>query len=211
MKLSAIIRQARNSEVKQLSSKDKTDEVLIDYINLAVDALYRKFDLVMEEAIITLVPGKTIYSLDGTDADVSLGSSNELMGIVNATDERGPIAINDDVDEFSIYTIGFDSVQIPLTSEGSFISLIYKPYPELIEYVDSGDGSAVDVDVRVPRGLMQALLYYMGFKAHGSVNGIDGERNSYMSAFTRECQAAVEEGIVPRDAMSRDVKEKGFM
>lgn len=210
MKLSSILRQARNSEIKQLSAKDKTDEVLIDYVNLAVDAIYRKFDLAIEEAIITLVPGKTAYKLDGSDSDVTLSSSSEFMGIISASDEKGPIGVNDDVDEYGIFTIGFDTVQVPLTSEGGFISVIYKSYADEVVYVDD-NGSAQEVDIRLPRGLMQAVLYYMGFKAHGSVSGIDGERNVYMSAFTRECQMALEEGIVPRDTISRDVGEKGFM
>ena len=211
MKLSTIIRQARNSEIKPISSKDKTDAVLIDYINLAIDALYRKFDLAMEEAIITLVPGKTLYKLDGTDTDVSLSSASEFMGILEAFDEQGKIGVNDDLDDFGVYTSGFDSVQIPMVETGSYVSLIYKAYPAEVVYVDSGSGVAEEVDIRVPRGLMQAVLYYMGFKAHGSVNGIDGERNGYMAAFNRECQSALEEGIVPRDSLNRDVAEKGFM
>ena len=61
MKLSTIISQARSGELKSLSSKDKTDEVIVNYINLALIALYSRFTLRTEEAIVALADGKTLY------------------------------------------------------------------------------------------------------------------------------------------------------
>ena len=40
MRLKMIIANARNRELKNLSPKDKTDEVIVSYINIAMMELY---------------------------------------------------------------------------------------------------------------------------------------------------------------------------
>ena len=92
MRLRSIINNARNRELRQLSSKDKTDEVLVGYINLAMLALYSRFQLRTEEIVLNLKSGKTVYKLDGTDPDVykegMLFEDNDVMAIIKAFDEE---------------------------------------------------------------------------------------------------------------------------
>lgn len=54
MRLSKIITSARNRELRQLSAKDKTDEIIVGYINLAILALYSRFQLRTEEVVLKL-------------------------------------------------------------------------------------------------------------------------------------------------------------
>ena len=70
MRLKMIIANARNRELKNLSPKDKTDEVIVSYINIAMMELYSIFQLRSDELVLNLNTGKTVYKLDGTDPDV---------------------------------------------------------------------------------------------------------------------------------------------
>lgn len=102
MKLSFLLEQARNGELAVFSDKDKTDDKIVGYINLALIALYSRFQLATEEAIVRLRPDipKTIYTMDSTDADVRVGGQamqdDQFMSIVSAYNEDGSeIVVND--------------------------------------------------------------------------------------------------------------------
>ena len=220
MKLSTIIRQARNGELKGLSDIDKTDSVIVDYINMALVVLYSRFMLSTEEAIVHLRAGKTVYKFDGTDNDVLIKDSagndvpvpyGDVLAITEAFDEKGKIPINDDNCEFGIFTISYDAIQVPVTASDSFISIIYKKAPVEIEFEeDVTDPEAVSV--RLPRGLQEALLHYIGYRAHGSLNGdINAENNTHLMRFEKACKLALDQGVVPMDNPTRNVSSKGFL
>ena len=137
MQISMVLSQARGSEVKGLSDKDKTDTLLIGYINLALVALYTKFMIKTEEAIIELHDNKTLYTLDSSDSDVTVGdlpmADNDLISIIGAFDELGTsLPINDTTCTISIFTPSYNTVQIPYGAEDTYISLIYQQNPILL-------------------------------------------------------------------------------
>lgn len=210
MKISTIIKQARRGELSGISDKAKTDEAIVDYINRALTAIYNRFQLRTEEAVITLVDGKTIYRLDGSDADVSMTAVNEFISITKAFDEAGEIPINDDSDDRSIYTVGYNAVQVPLTATGSYISVIYRASAGEIEY------SALEEDgfdnVPLPNSLMDALLNYVAYVAHKSYDNADQAQSiTYFKLFNESCKEAENLGLLPADTYSRDISVKGFV
>ena len=210
MKISTIIKQARRGELSGISDKAKTDEAIVDYINRALTAIYNRFQLRNEEAIITLVDGKTIYRLDGSDADVSMTAVNEFISITKAFDEAGEIPINDDSDDRSIYTVGYNAVQVPLTATGSYISVVYRAGATEIEY------SALEEEgfdnVPLPNSLMEALLNYVAYVAHKSYDDpTQANSISYLKLFNESCREAENFGLVPADTYSRDISVKGFV
>lgn len=207
MKLNKLLRQARNTRLRRLSESNKTDEILIDYINLAVLDLYKRFQLKTNEAIITLQSGVTEYSLDGTDPNVSLPDTSEVLQITSAFDTSGEIPINADENRLGIYTISYNKVQIPITETGEHISIIYRPYPEDIEYVDDGTGKAVDVDVDLPQGLTNCVLDYIAYLAYDST---DSNGEEYYAMYERSCTRADSYGVIPSDMMSRDTIKEGY-
>lgn len=226
MQLSFILDQARHGELASVSKKDKSDQVIVGYINLALIALYNKFQLSSQEAIITLRPdlNKVLYSMDGTDTDVEVLNGGLLrpgsfMAIIVAYAEDGTIInVNSDKDPKSIYTASYDLLQIPLLqdSEGndiSYVSIIYRENPELVAYVDDGNGNATDVDVKVPMQLLEAMLHYIGYRAHGAVNGnVRAENNTHYTRFLRACEEATMLGLLPQyDSTGPTVTEKGFL
>lgn len=219
MKLSLILQQARSGELSSLSAKDKTDEKIVTYINLALIALYGRFQLSSEEAIITLRPDitKVIYTLDSSDHDVKVGTrymtDEEFMSIVAAFDESGnQLVVNDNKDVTSILTVGYNQVQIPLLDYSGYVSIIYRKNPDLVVYVDNS-GSATEADVNLPLQLLEALLHYVGYRAHGAVDGnINTENNTHYMRFEKACQRAEELGVMTADdTMSLSVQAKGYV
>ena len=215
MKLSTIISQARSGELKSLSSKDKTDEVIVNYINLALIALYSRFTLRTEEAIVALADGKTLYKLDGTDTAVTVEGApiedDNVLKILSAFDERGEIHINDESSSLSIYTPSYNTLQVPYPETGAYIAVIYKAGPNLITYIDDGSGNATESIVQLPMHLLEPLLHYVGYRAHGSGTGdIDNESNSHLSRYVASCNNVEALGLIPTDSVDMDNSRKGF-
>lgn len=210
MKMSTIIKQARRGELSGLSDKVKTDEAIVDYVNRALVAIYNRFQLRTEEAVITLRDGKTIYRLDGTDADVSMTAANEFIGITEAFDEVSKIPVNDDSDDRSVYTVGYNAVQVPLTATGAYISIVYRASAVEVEY-DALDQEGFD-NVPLPNSLMDALLNYVAYVAHKSYDDpTQANSINYLNLFNTSCKEAENFGLIPTDSYNRDVSVKGFL
>jgi len=220
MKLSFLLEQARSGELDAISKKDKTDRKVITYVNLAMIALYNRFQLATEEAIVTLRPDivKTVYTMDASDGDVTVSGAampdNDFMAIVAAFNEDGTeIKVNDEEDPLSIFTVAYNKVQIPLLGTNAYVSVIYRKNPTLITYVDDGDGNAEDVDIALPVQLLEAALHYIGYRAHGAINGeIAAENNTHFTRYIAACNLAETLGIITADDTSRiAVNKKGFV
>ena len=220
MKLSFILGQARSGELKPLSPKDKTDEVVVGYINLALIALYTRFQLRTEEAIVSLhaMPAKTIYTLGPSDSDVKVDGrpmpADDCMTILEVYGENGElIPVNDDRDPLSIYTISYNKIQVPLLDDNTYLSVIYKKNPTLVTYTDDGNGNAAETDVDLPVALLEPMLHYIGYRAHGSVNGdIRAETNSHYMRYEASCNKVLEMGGLTADDMTMaTVQQKGYV
>lgn len=216
MRLKKIITSARNRELKQLSAKDKTDEIIVGYINLAMLALYSRFQLRTEEVVLNLKSGKTVYRLDGTDPDVYKNGAmlvdNDVMSIIKAFDEEKELSINKDNDPLSIFTISYDTVQVPFATTGEHIGLIYRASPKEIEYEDNGEGNAEDLDVKLPPQMLEAVLHHIGYSAHSSIDGgAQQEANTHLTMFERACDRLEILGLIPQDTIDMDIDRKGFL
>jgi len=204
-----IISQARNGELKSLSAKDKTDEVIVDYVNIGLIALYNRFMLKSVEVIVALQDLKMTYKLDGTDNDVTVNGlpveEGTLIKLLGAFNEAGAVSINNEYDEYSVFTPSYDSIQVPFAISGDYLSLVYKVFPDLVSYNDDGNGNAEDTDVRLPLTLLEPLLHYIGYRAHGSLDGnINAESNTHLMRFEASCKRVEELGVVPTDSVEMD-------
>lgn len=216
MRLKRIIANARNRELKNLSPKDKTDEVIVNYINIALVELYSIFQLRTDELVLNLKTGKTVYKLDGTDPDVYkegvLYRSNDFMTVVNAYDENGEISINNNNDSLSVFTVAYNKIQIPYATTGEHIALVYRTAPTEVVYVDDGSGNAEDAEVELPVHMLEALLSHIGYSAYSSIDADhEIETDKHMKRFDRACQRLESYGLVPQDTLDLNVDRKGFM
>ena len=220
MKLSFILEQARNSELFSLSNKKFTDRVIVSHLNLAMIELYNRFDLATEEAIVTLRPDipKTVYTLSSSDPDVTVGDEplvdHTFKSIMSIYDDKGrQLSLNDEEDPRSIYTITYNQIQVPLVDDISYLSVIYKCNPEPVEFVDDGNGNAVDTEVRLPTQLIEAVLHYIGYRAYLALNG-DNQNNSnvYYKYFLNACSQAETLGLVTSSTVPAiNVVKRGYL
>ena len=216
MRLKTIIANARNRELKNLSPKDKTDEVIISYINIALTELYSIFQLRTDELVLSLKTGKTVYKLNGTDPDVYRGgvlyTGNDFMAVVKAFDENGEISVNNSNDKMSVFTIAYNKIQVPYATTGEHIALVYRTAPTEVVYEDDGSGNAEDAEVELPIHMMEALLSHIGYSAYSSIDTAQElETDKHMHRFDRACQRLEAYGLVPQDTLDLNVDRKGFM
>ena len=211
---------ARQGELIQLSSILKEDAVLASSANLGIIELYKKFQLKTDEALVTLRFPKTIYSLDGTDPDVKMGES--YMYLIGASGskignsgilEDFMLPINSEESPYTVNTISHNKVQIPRVTTGAVVSLIYVATPEKIS------PSSLDTEIPVPDQFVEALLHYMGYRAHGAMDGaMDGNMqatsNKYYAKFEKACEKlqTLGVGIAPDDLdMLNRINSRGFI
>lgn len=214
MKLSLVLTQARSGELAGLSTVDKSDEKVVGYINLALIALYNRFQLATEEAIITLRPDipKNVYTLNSTDADVRVAgqpmADDEFMSIIAAYEENGAeIPVNDDANPYGVFTVSYNQVQVPMLVDNGHISIVYRKNPKLLTSTDE------DTDVPLPMQFLEPLLHYVGYRAHGAVDGnINTENNTHYTRYIASCNMLESAGVLTADdTVSAPVYTKGFV
>jgi len=204
-----VIDLAKNAELKQLAVKDD-DLAVLGYLNLGLLELYKRFPLEEAEAMITLRDGKTAYKLDGTDADVAIDANKELLMIAGAyeLDDKGlpiPVVINDEDNMLSINTPSYNVVEIPAVAAGVLISVIYRVTPKFL--------TALTDVVPIPPQLLEALLNYIGYRGHGSINGeLKTENQSHYVRFENSCKRVVLDGLITTDDLiSKKFHNRGFV
>lgn len=209
MLISDIINMAKLSELAGTASKDN-DAAVVSYINLGMLELYTRFQLKTEEHVIDLVDNQTFYEMPS-----NFMIATEAFGETEANkhDAVKRIPINDgDQPNDSIFFVDWNTVQIPGSQTGAAISIMYIAKPEPITVEQATDGVT---ELELPDALLDALLSYLGYRAHLGIRGeAQAENNAHWSRFQRNCDIAIERGIVIfPDEMSMEsrVKDRGFV
>ena len=201
---------AKAGELKNLVLD--TDTILAA-LNLGIIELYKRFPLRVEEAIVTL-GNKEYYKMDGTDPDVDMPTDAPYMWIVRAYGEVpmdcdvsvNELPINDEDNLLSINTVNWCTIQVPASIDNETISLIYVAAPVLLT---AGD---LNKTLPIPPQLYEALLHYVGYRAHGALDGnIQAENSTHYQRFETSCQRAKESGMYTTDSMELDRDMKGFV
>ena len=201
---------AKAGELKNLVLD--TDTILAA-LNLGIIELYKRFPLRVEEAIVTL-GNKEYYKMDGTDPDVDMPTDAPYMWIVRAYGEVpmgcdvsvNELPINDEDNLLSINTVNWCTIQVPASIDNETISLIYVAAPVLLT---AGD---LNKTLPIPPQLYEALLHYVGYRAHGALDGnIQAENSTHYQRFEASCQRAKESGMYTTDSMEMDRNMKGFV
>ena len=183
MVLSDVIEQLKYGELKSIAVKDDTSAI-VSYINLALISLYSRFSLKMSEQLIPMVNNQVEYTL-----------ASDLMSIYGIYDENGDeFALDDESSLFSINQVDFETIQVPNPVEGVTISVIYKPSPTWITYTGTAD---LTKKIPIPPQLLEPLLHYVGYRAHGSMNGdIKAENNTHLMRYEASVKRIKNLGLV---------------
>lgn len=206
MTVQQIMDMASAGELRQLTNLQ--DESIISYINLGMLELYKRFRLELEETIIQLGVPTTIdddyIMISDTQYQMPVG----FMMITDAYEEDGShIPINEIDNLLSINTISWNKIQVPTPTDNANISIIYLKEPTIIGIADVGE------QLQLPPQLIEALLHYIGYRAHGSIDAsVEAENNTHYQRFDRSCSRAKIDGLITPEGLSTfsRLSKKGF-
>jgi len=204
MKVQEVVDIARYSELANVAVKDNTAAIL-SFLNLGMIELYTRFPIKTEEHIIDLRENTTMYEMPANFM-YALSAYGEVPE--DAADLVRPVAINEEDDPYSIFFPDWNTVQVPAVANGSYISIIYVAKPVTYTAED------MDVEIELPNTLVDALVSYIGYRAHMGIRGdAQSDNNAHWLRFDRSCKKARELGVAfPVDSlkMSERINDRGF-
>jgi hypothetical protein len=192
MTVGDIVTQLKYGELRSIAIKDD-NEAIVSYINLSLIVLYGRFNLLTSEYIIDLQDNITEYVMPA-----------DYVNIEVATLEDGTnLPINDEVTFNGVNQVSYNTIQYPNPVTGTTLSVIYSASPASITY-DSTDASTIAASlaqvVPLPSSLVEPLLHYVGYRAHGSMDGnIKAENNTHYMRYEASCKRIDNLGLVRRD------------
>ena len=206
MTVQEIIDYARNGELRQLSiaeiSSDplvqaQRDAAIITYINLGLIELYKRFSLSVKAEIVRTTPAVNMYYLRNLD----------IFRIINIYDASGkpliePQTLEDEEYDVKPITPTVYLFREPIDEEVAFV---YIASPERVTKVTD---EVVLLDI-----MLESLLHYIGYRAHGAMNGnVDGENNTHYLRFEKSCDELKLLGFGQVVSMPlRALNSKGFV
>ena len=204
MTVRQIVDQAKAGELNGLAVVSKED-MIVGYLNLGVLELYKRFQLKVEEVVIPLVEGVDIYTLPSDfmwlvsvygEVDVR---STESVNILPVNEEDNPLSVN---------TVGWNKIQVPVSIDGAYISVIYVASPDMYSTAD------MSANVELPAQMIEALLAYIGYRANSAIDtGIQTEDSVWYQRFEHSCDKLKEYGMFNGDDMymSKRLSARGFV
>ena len=205
-----VIDLAKAGELKTLAIKDNVTAV-VGFINLGLIELYKRFPIETKEYIIEAIANEDKYVMPSdymwlyaaykykiTQTDPLKASALDI--------EYLPINCSDC--EQSVNTIGYNKVQIGNIEVGSIYSLEYVASPTLVTE------NTLNEDLPLPDQMIEALLNYIGYRGHGSVDGkINSESNTHYQRFELSVNRIKKEGMFSAESvdMPTRISDKGFV
>jgi hypothetical protein len=195
MTLNDIVTQLKYGELRSVASKDDMDAI-VSYVNLALIALYSRFSLKVSEQLIPMQDNITEYLLN-----------EDAMTIRAIYDENGDeFPLDDETSLFSIMQVDFETIQVPNPLTGATLSVIYLPAPTTLTYIDE---TSLTSRVPLPSQLLEPLLHYVGYRAHGSMNGdIKAENNTHYMRYEASCKRIEDLGVVRKAVVPAHVSQQ---
>lgn len=213
MTVADVIEYAKYGELAQLSVGEQllddnpakvveAEKKVLSYINLGLIELYKRFSLRTEETTVTMTADNTLYTIN----------EPSLNSIYSIFDEAGKQQVlNDELDANSIMTPSYNTIQIQNPAPGGVLYIVYNASPTAIAWADN----LTTIPVPIPPAMLEALLHYIGYRAHSAMHGeINSENNTHYMRFDKSCKDLKELGVVPtEDGMPSAAKleDKGFV
>jgi hypothetical protein len=195
MTLNDVVTQLKYGELRSVASRNDMDAI-VSYVNLALIALYSRFSLKVSEQLIPMQDNITEYLLN-----------EDAMTIRAIYDENGDeFALDDETSLFSVMQVDFETIQVPNPSTGATLSVIYLPAPTTLTYIDE---TSLTSRVPLPFQLLEPLLHYVGYRAHGSMNGdIKAENNTHYMRYEASCKRIEDLGVVRKAVVPAHVSQQ---
>ena len=181
MNVQDVIDLAVGSELRALSLKKDTDAI-VGFINLGLVELYKRFRLETKSIVLTLGDDTSPNYVSDTeyvmpeDYMAALAVYGEVA--VGSTKSIKELSINNIEEVDSVFTIGYNKIQIPLFLDGERVEIMYSASPVFLAAAE------LTATVPIPPQLLESLLHYIGFRGHGSIEAnINTENNTHLMRF----------------------------
>lgn len=197
-----VIENVRLAELKPLSQVDKVDSVLLNYLNLGMYSLYRKFNLSTKAEVVRLTKATTFYRLQNKD----------ILKVLDLFDSEGNTLVERSIlgdKSFRYTSLGGLSYLINNPKEDEEIIFTYQASPDRIVELDE--------ELDLPDCFLEALQSFIAYKAFGSVgtvstNGASTESKFYLDRYNELCAEMVLTGYGSESSIiSPDVVMKGYV
>lgn len=202
MTVRQIIDLAKSSELNGTVLANK-DDVILGFMNLGVLELHKRFQLKLEEYIIELVDGQDVYTMP-SDYMWIVAAYGEVD--IRSTETVNVLPVNEEDNPLSINTIGWNKLQVPVSIEGAYVSIIYVASPTVYALTDE--------TVDLPPQMIEALLAYIGYRANAAIDsGVQTEDSVWYQRFEHMCDKLREYGMVNSDDMfmNKRITTRGFV
>ena len=195
MNVQQVIDFARATELKNLSAQNYDDTTIIAYINLGMMELHRRFNVRVGVEVIQTVSTIPVYNM--RNADII-----QILSVHNALDELlAPQAYIGDED-YDIKYINYNTILLNKAKDEELV-IVYKASSLFIAELTD--------EVGVPPVLIEALLSYIGYKAHGAKDP-GAENSPYFNKFNAVCAGIIRDGFGTDDAIpGQSTQMKGFV
>lgn len=192
MTVGQVIELAKVSELNGLKIAEN-DAALVGFLNLGMLELYKRFTLKTEEYLITLDSGVSIYTMP-SDYMWIIAAYGELD--VRSGDFVNLIPVNKEDDPSSINTCAWNKIQIPVNTQGAYISIIYVAKPVTYTIDD------LDEEIDLPPQMIEPLMAYIGYKGNATIDsGVQTEDNAWYVRFDSGCNRIKQESMLNSDDM----------
>jgi hypothetical protein len=215
MKLSEVFAQLAYGELAQMGFINETlDGInptkygqMVGHVNLALTALFRRFNLKEGHTIIQLETNRLTYKLN-TDEDTIFIEDDETPEFINDihkiervyTDSGYEMSLNDESDDYSCFTPSMTSIRIPydVVARSSDLppelitnklKVVYRANHPKIDFIATGFNPA-RIELELPPSHLEPLLYFIASRINNPI-GMTSEfhaGNSYAAKYERACQ-----------------------
>jgi hypothetical protein len=199
---------------------------IMSHLQLGLTELYTRFLLRTDEIFVQQYEHIEIYSLTWPYCATNTASTepykyvldsaespfqDNVLKIEECYNEIGePLFLNESEQEESMFTPSFNTIQVPNPVSANVIGVQYRANHPRLEWVKGMKPE--EVEVELPWGLLEALLYYVGMRAFSGVNtDNDQTGTSYWKKFEASCQRYKTKGLqVEPEVQNSNFDAKGW-
>lgn len=195
MKVGDVIEIIKVSSLNNLAVA-RNDAALMKFIYLGVSELYRRFNLSIKTETVVTNPNLTLYELKSKNVSLLLDVYNTNGKKLQQTD-----VINGHCD----YKILNYKSFLLTKPKNDLLFAVYKASPETI--------TDTDTELELPDAMIDALLTYVGYLGHSTINKDNiNESSAYSKRFDTACSELEAQGYrIDINSEYSSLVSKGFV
>lgn len=214
-----------NMDDPEYIERARNEDKVVRHVNMALTALHTRFWLASREVIIQQYDHIQQYWLDKKYAQTNNLSTEPLRYIMDSIfdpfqddclkieevhDEGGEtLFLNDLTEPWSVFTPTYNSIQVPYPMWCNTLVAHYRAnHPKVSLYKDVLIGPfqaktdksqklrPEEVEIFIPEGFMEPLLFYVAHRVFGALNvDNNAEGNNYLQKYEASCQRLEQSGL----------------